>query len=274
MHNRSKLFRTGTHLLLAGTRDRMGAKVDGKERAGKALRATRAKGVEHMPAVEVMPGYQYQPLQKEEDKAKDESLRYMQQHKRNALNVLTKAGSDGQAMQALQKELDELEETRQALRPIHVRILGREHSLRKAKERLEQARIRMRESAEMLEKAKEEFRKEMAALRDLEKLRDAQAAAAAPQAPTMAMEQEPTIDVMTVKTIKDEAERRHKEVMEQQQKRFDEQMKAMQEALERQHEEKMRIQAEMLATKNINTGQRTPPTVSPRDDEVVITGMT
>eukprot|EP00929_Paragymnodinium_shiwhaense_P028768 TRINITY_DN16608_c0_g3_i1.p1 TRINITY_DN16608_c0_g3~~TRINITY_DN16608_c0_g3_i1.p1 ORF type:complete len:533 (-),score=119.44 TRINITY_DN16608_c0_g3_i1:2815-4413(-) len=201
---------------------------------------------------EYTPGYHYQPLQKEEDKLKDESMRFAQQQKRNALNLSVKAGqTSGQAVDLLRQEIEQLQIERQSLRPIHIRIQGQEHAVRKSKEKLDQARTRVKESSDMLDQACEEHRKDVAELKELQAETDAQTSAFTIAMTKKGSEESASVDVAVVQTIRQEAERRHKEVLEEQEKRFEMQMQEIIRSMQVQHEEqleaKLKTQAAMLA---------------------------
>eukprot|EP00929_Paragymnodinium_shiwhaense_P082876 TRINITY_DN43887_c0_g1_i1.p1 TRINITY_DN43887_c0_g1~~TRINITY_DN43887_c0_g1_i1.p1 ORF type:complete len:429 (-),score=153.08 TRINITY_DN43887_c0_g1_i1:157-1443(-) len=94
---------------------------------------------------------QYQQLNSEADKAKDQVLMKEQNAKRAALASLRKAlTEDDEEVVNLKAVIDRLEQDRQELRPLPLRMKILEHEQRKSKEMLEQSKIRLKEATDIL----------------------------------------------------------------------------------------------------------------------------
>eukprot|EP00929_Paragymnodinium_shiwhaense_P054003 TRINITY_DN27076_c0_g1_i2.p1 TRINITY_DN27076_c0_g1~~TRINITY_DN27076_c0_g1_i2.p1 ORF type:complete len:226 (+),score=54.25 TRINITY_DN27076_c0_g1_i2:175-852(+) len=94
---------------------------------------------------------QYQQLHSEVDKSKDQLLMKEQNAKRAALNSLRKAlPEEDEEIVNLKAVIDRLEQDRQELRPLPLRMKILEHEQRKSKELLEQSKIRVKEATDML----------------------------------------------------------------------------------------------------------------------------
>eukprot|EP00929_Paragymnodinium_shiwhaense_P046819 TRINITY_DN23817_c0_g1_i1.p2 TRINITY_DN23817_c0_g1~~TRINITY_DN23817_c0_g1_i1.p2 ORF type:complete len:414 (-),score=132.91 TRINITY_DN23817_c0_g1_i1:253-1494(-) len=199
------------------------------------------------------PGYPYQALTDPDKQKQDELWRQQQQHKRAAVNDLKRKGlpDSDKSLMMLNTEIDELEESRQGLRPLPIRLKQQEHEVRKAQELIEKNRIMVKTAITELKSSVESHKKKKTLLEGLQKQM------------TRTTTTPTTVENTATLVPREEAERRHAEMLEQQRISFERMMEEKMMEMQRRHmqemDEKLQLQARMLqGAHHPQDGETTP----------------